>query len=103
MKLLHAYCCSVPLGSVFCFIHACPFYLSMHAHASSCRTMHGPCIPTCDHHACYMRGIFSLPAGKPVHPKKVLSAFECACGVLTVEAVQLFNVKPKSHMQLEIG
>ena len=58
MKLLHAYCCSVPLGSVFAslmhallLVHACPC-IFMQNHAC-------PCIPTCDHHACYMRDIFS--------------------------------------------
>ena len=69
MKLLHAYCCSVPLG-FFCFIHACPFIcpcMPMHLHAEPCMSMHTHMWSSCMLH----EGHFFLPAGKPVHPRKV--------------------------------
>lgn len=72
MKLLHAYCCSVPLGSVL--LHSCmPFYLSMHAHVSSCRTMHVHANP----HVIIMhvtRGGFLLAGRQACAPKEGLSA-----------------------------
>lgn len=72
MKLLHAYRCSVPLGLVL--LHACmPFYLSMHAHVSSCRTMHVHANP----HVIIMhvtRGGFLLAGRQACAPKEGLSA-----------------------------
>ena len=72
MKLLRAYCCSVPLGPVL--LHSCmPFYLSMHAHASSCRTMHVHAYP----HVIIMHvtwGTFFLAGRQACAPKEGLSA-----------------------------
>lgn len=61
------------------FVHACPCIFMQN---NAC-----PCKPTCDHHACYTRGIPSRRQASLCTQGRS-QCLECACGVLTVEAVQ---------------